>query len=563
MKAKLLGYTKAHTDNLPSEIIELVAYCARVSNPASQSSGLNSDKLISYLIKNKHWSPFEMINVLIELETTRDIGRQLLRHRSFSFQEFCVDEDTEIYFDLPKGVELGEKRLYKKKIKDIYKAWTKNDHSKSRIQDMYVRVFDESQNKIANAHIKEVFYTGKKPVFKITLANNKTITCTKDHKFLCESKFDSLENIIGLTLNGKTASMSKKASIACNGELAYQNKDWLSEAKERSIQNKTGVQGIPDEAGVSYHTIRKWLKILDLSFTKKEVARYIYPWNKGKFGYKRPPHSEETREKIRKSASDSNLWRGGVDRAERLKITDYIANMFLTKANFKCVKCGSSNKLELHHIIPVHEDITKAYDLDNIEVLCYECHRDTHKTLGSFSINKPGLRKIPAYSDVVSVEYIGEKDTYDLEIDHPSHNYVANGIITHNSQRYANINEMGFELREARLQDTKNRQNSIDIEDQTLHDQWSAKQQEIIDLAKKHYDWAIQAGIAKEQARVILPEGNTLSKIIINGSLRSYIHYLQLRTKNGTQKEHIALANAIAEAISEIFPIKDYINEPN
>jgi len=125
------------------------------------------------------------------------------------------------------------------------------------------------------------------------------------------------------------------------------------------------------------------------------------------------------------------------------------------------------------------------------------------------------------------------------------------------SQRYANPELMGdmFALREARLQDKKNRQNSITTDDKQLQAQWEAAQQDVIDLAKEAYDWAITNGIAKEQARAVLPEGNTISRLYVNGTIRSWIHYIELRSANGTQREHIAIALACAEAISQIFPI--------
>lgn len=125
------------------------------------------------------------------------------------------------------------------------------------------------------------------------------------------------------------------------------------------------------------------------------------------------------------------------------------------------------------------------------------------------------------------------------------------------SQRYANPSEMGtsFVLREARLQDPKNRQNSIDIEDEALQAVWNQYQQQAIEAAWDAYTWAIEAGIAKEQARVVLPEGNTVSRLYVNGTIRSWIHYTELRSANGTQKEHMALAVACAQAISKIFPL--------
>ena len=142
---------------------------------------------------------------------------------------------------------------------------------------------------------------------------------------------------------------------------------------------------------------------------------------------------------------------------------------------------------------------------------------------------------------------------------------IAHQIVRHRSfsfqefsQRYADPKEFGeqFVLREARLQDHKNRQNSIGIDTESdLHYEWESKQQKVIDLAKETYEWAIKAGIAKEQARVVLPEGNTKTRLYMNGTLRSWIHYIDLRSAHGTQKEHELVAKACARVISEIFPL--------
>ena len=139
---------------------------------------------------------------------------------------------------------------------------------------------------------------------------------------------------------------------------------------------------------------------------------------------------------------------------------------------------------------------------------------------------------------------------------------IARQILRHRSfsfqefsQRYADpTKDLGFDLREARLQDTKNRQNSIETEDSELKSEWIIKQMGVIAEAKQAYEWAIEKGIAKEQARAVLPEGNTQSRMYMNGSLRSWIHYCQLRMANGTQKEHMEVATECWEIIRDKFP---------
>ena len=122
------------------------------------------------------------------------------------------------------------------------------------------------------------------------------------------------------------------------------------------------------------------------------------------------------------------------------------------------------------------------------------------------------------------------------------------------SQRYA-IADLGSVVREARLQDKKNRQNSIETDDVELSTKWEDKQKALNNTAVETYQWAIEQGIAKEQARAVLPEGLTLSRLYMNGTLRSWIHYIQLRTQPDTQKEHREIALMCAKAISDIFPI--------
>ena len=140
---------------------------------------------------------------------------------------------------------------------------------------------------------------------------------------------------------------------------------------------------------------------------------------------------------------------------------------------------------------------------------------------------------------------------------------IARQILRHRSfsfqefsQRYANpVKDLEFVTREARLQDLKNRQNSIENGDKEISNMWIEKQEHLINEARETYNWAIENGIAKEQARAVLPEGNTVSRMYMNGTLRSWIHYIELRSGNGTQKEHMEIAVACAEVITKIFPM--------
>jgi thymidylate synthase (FAD) len=144
---------------------------------------------------------------------------------------------------------------------------------------------------------------------------------------------------------------------------------------------------------------------------------------------------------------------------------------------------------------------------------------------------------------------------------------IARQILRHRSfsfqefsQRYADpTQDLSFVLRDARLQDPKNRQNSIELEptlgNNLLDNEWRHRQLALIELAKETYEWAVGRGIAKEQARAVLPEGLTVSRLYMNGTLRSWVHYIELRSANGTQKEHQEIALACARVIAKVFPM--------
>ena len=146
---------------------------------------------------------------------------------------------------------------------------------------------------------------------------------------------------------------------------------------------------------------------------------------------------------------------------------------------------------------------------------------------------------------------------------------IARQILRHRSfsfqefsQRYADpTKDLKFVTREARLQDEKNRQNSVEVDDPKLQQEWDTLQQMVIEDARAAYQWAISKGIAKEQARSVLPEGLTMSRMYMNGTLRSWVHYIELRSANGTQKEHMEVAQACAVEIAKIFPLMESLDE--
>jgi len=205
------------------------------------------------------------------------------------------------------------------------------------------------------------------------------------------------------------------------------------------------------------------------------------------------------------------------------------------------------------------EDLTQE-DMTDVQDLVAFCARVSNP---SNQMNKETSEKLIKYLIKHAHWSPLEMVSACLEID--TTRDIAHQIVRHRSfsfqefsQRYANPEDMAntFMTREARLQDEKNRQNSIELSDESeLHYAWKEKQQEVINTARNAYDWAIENGIAKEQARVVLPEGCTKTRLYMNGTIRSWVHYIELRGANGTQKEHMEIAHACAKVISKIFPI--------
>ena len=202
--------------------------------------------------------------------------------------------------------------------------------------------------------------------------------------------------------------------------------------------------------------------------------------------------------------------------------------------------------------------------LENVQDLIAFCAKVSNP---SSQINKETSERLIKY--LIKHQHWSPLEMANATLEIETTRDIAHQIVRHRSfafqefsQRYANPEEMGdmFVHREARLQDNKNRQNSVDLDPEDkeairLSMMWASYQNQVIDQAKRAYEWAIENGIAKEQARVVLPEGLTKTRLYMNGTLRSWVHYIELRSANGTQKEHMEIAQACAVVIAKIFPL--------
>ena len=207
-----------------------------------------------------------------------------------------------------------------------------------------------------------------------------------------------------------------------------------------------------------------------------------------------------------------------------------------------------------------YTQVSESPALENVQELIAYCARVSNP---SNQINSETSEKLLKY--LIKHKHWSPFEMVSATVEVQCTRDIARQLLRHRSfsfqefsQRYANVDEFGdnmFEVCDARLQDPKNRQNSIEHDDIELRKEWVSQQQVVIEATKSAYEWAIENGIAKEQARKVLPEGLTMSRLYVNGTLRSWIHYIELRSDSGTQKEHRKLAIECAKAIATIFPM--------
>jgi len=661
MKVELISKTQGMGFYKNESIDNIIVGQARISSSRDINELFKEpDKLLRHCILNQHWSIFDLANLGFYVETSRAMGREILRHWTIHPTEFCITGESELTFITPKEtvykvsikdfyerMKFGSKPIVKKgnelnlesiehnrlystqelvkfgfnkstlrkraisgkipytRSKNIYnidcyyflgsdvKQLYNTDRTiifdlSNRLSKMKLKTFDLETKTFTTSIVKDVFFNGVKPVYKVILEDNSFIKCTKEHKFFNGEEFLPLENIISLELNNDlTVKNFKYNYVAKNGIPLYQNKDHLLQAKGESLICKLGVSYIAKKFGVSYHTIRKWLRIHKIQFTKKETSLMYGCWNKNKPGYKVKPRSLDSR--IKQSLNtptgkDHHSYRGGSrNLTERDLIQKYInskrALIYKRNGGIFCSRCKTETcKLELHHIEPVTRNPQRSYDIDNITPLCKSCHKDIHRELAKIPHDKiydlenydwSSIRPIECKSyspigfnkkkkfqnlnklngqtyslkKIIKVEFVGFEECYDLETINGNHNYVANNIIVHNSQRYSS--DIEVELIELREQSKSNRQSSTDI----ISDSFINNIAQLnVDTTINNYKKLLENNVAKETARFILPE-TTTTQIYLNGTIRSWITFLNARLHKTAQKE----IRLIAEQIRDIF----------
>jgi len=568
---------------------------------------------------------------------SRSVTHELVRHRAGA--AFCLAGDTLVYSDhFSKGGRDGTKKRSMAKLYEM----TKTPHGRSRLKLLRPRSLDEDTNTFARGRVKGVICSGVKPVFKVELEDGKTITCSKDHRFLTPDGWKPLYQITkGLEISPGDLAVHGhlNTEILVNGTVAYRDLNWL---EEQYIQNNFSLSEIAGVAGISKQTVKKWLRRYGIrkplgvrtrwtfanenklyadrewleehyvlkGLNQKFIARLAgvskhtirswvrkhglqkpagswsggrVPWNKGKRYKAGWHHTPEQRRRYsqQKSGEKNPQWRGGITKSAitiRRGVNELRPEL-LKRDLYRCRLCGArSRQLDLHHIIPVWARPDLVLDSDNIATVCRACHLKLNghemETTGLFTIvpdasdaakprpNHKGRLFIPRAVRIKSVTYAGEQMTYDLEMEGPNHNFVANGIVTHNSQisqRYVSGSVLRFVERPEYQEDDE-----LHLAFEERADRAAAEYEAMAELLLERQEGGASMLTAdyrtdarkkvQQTARSLLPN-ETEAPMVFTGNVRALRHIIEMRADAHAESEIRNLALRLFLCLRTVDPI--------
>jgi thymidylate synthase (FAD) len=519
-----------------------------------------------------HGSVLEHANYSLLLEgVSRSLTHELVRHRAgFAY---CLDGDTEVYSERHSGGRRNGPR--RRTIRQLWEM-TQTPHGRSRLPLVRLRCLDEATGTFTTGRVASVVRSGVKSVFRVELEDGKSITCTKEHRFLTPNGWKRLEEIVGglsVSPGGHAVAGSLDAELLVNGEQAYRDAGWL-----RTQYHELGLEqsAIAERAGVSVHTVRSWIRRHRLQKPAGSWTRGREPWNKGGRYTAGWRHSPETLALLseQKQGERNHAWRGGITpRGAQLRreITAQRDEIFV-RDDHRCRLCGvRGGALTPHHVLPVWARPDLASDPANVVTVHRECHLEINghelayvKALGRSLEEIPtgavprrgsGRLLVPRRRRIAQVVYVGERETYDIEMAGPNHNFVANGIVTHNSQlsqRYVDESEAAFVVPPAI------------IGDEALEGAWRAQIESaqstyvtLVEQLMRRYGWVAdkvhRRKMAREAARGVLPN-STETKIVVTGNARAWRTMLELRSSEGAELEIRRLAVAILRVLQREAP---------
>ena len=589
-----------------------VVQAARVSYGAGTKKIREDAGLINYLMRHRHTSPFEMCEIKLHVKLPIFVARQWIRHRTA-----CLAGDTELWFDLPNGRKDGGRARSSMTLERFHREWHEGSthpigkkkptyvedvDPQDRLSRRLLRHCDEKTGEIDDTRVVDVWESGVRPVFKVTLVNGYSVKMTKDHRCLTSDGWKTLEEATGvhIGIGGGATWREHSPQFAVNGVPAHWDREWLQARRAEGLQ----VQDIADRAGVSYHTIRRALRIFGLQFTAKEKAELSGFAQRGqRRTVVRHSFSADGLARMRaaRSGRASNSWKGGITDGRQLigAWTTGHAGKVHERNGYRCVICAREDRLNAHHVDPVWHNPDRSRDLTNLTTLCGRCHRDIHRMnlelafLGEMQgadvktfwlrhatsqprhpeKRRPPVRKlVRGWSAVDRIEYAGEEMTYDIEVIGPDHNFVANGFIVHNSvneysARYSILDREFYipEPEQLAMQATSNRQGRGDVIT-------GARAQQILDVLRQDADRMYrdyeqllnetasgqmlvpeEQGLARELARMNLSV-NFYTQWYWKTNLHNLLNFLSLRADAHAQYEIRVYAEALLKVLKDWVP---------
>ncbi len=592
---------------------------ARVSFARRKAEMDESDEgLIRFLMRDRHGSPFEHNAFRFHVRCPIFVAREWFRHRIG-----CLTGDAEVTF-----VNIDGEASARKTMEELHRMWTLGERdghaltadqrarvrqlhadgrsgrsiarelgvgrravasclagsdglrdARSRLRRMRVRVLNEESGEFGVGHIEDVIDKGVQPVYRVTLADGKTIDLTENHRVLTDEGWATMREALGLVDDGRSATMTREARLMVNGVAAHRDRAWLAARRAEGLS----VAEIADAAGCSYHTVRKWLAIHDLRYAPSERGRPA--WNKGRRGYRiRLRHSPAHLAAIRRARSGaaSNFWRGGTS-SERQSVaawTTLQAPKVHAQYDYTCQECGTrGGKLHAHHIVPVWLRRESARDIGNLISVCGPCHRGIHRTQEAelafaqrfadrvgfvADVDPPsraGFRLVAHPVRVVAVAYLGLRQTYDLSIEGPWHNFVANGMVVHNSfnefsMRYAKATDDFYvpDATDVRTQVGKPGAYRFEQVEPELAEETRTALEASYEAAYETYTRLVEAGVARELARSVLPMGS-YTQFYWTVNARALMNFVSLRNSEFAQLEIRRYAEAVERFFAERMPV--------
>lgn len=564
---------------LPEEVSERIAILFEETVKGKKKS---LSELLSMLAKHGHHTPFE--KSALHFQITGDIASHIhcLKHRiGVSINSECLTGDSVITFTGPNGHTAPSK---KKTIKELYDLWSEGrkhqktekdrEYVRERIKSRNLRVLDEKSGFFTTGHIKDIWEKGVQDVYLVSLENGKSLKVTDNHQIFTPEGFRTISQ-----------GLKKGDLVGCNGKV----RPWIDPSFFKGSENLTRKE-FATLTGVKYSTIKKWGYIHDITFKvdeNKDFKKGNVPWNLGKAGTYSLNISEEglkARAAAVKRGSESHFWRGGVT-SEGSKIgvwTRKVAREVHRKFNGICQYCEKRAKnAHAHHIIPVYADESKAYDFDNLVTVCQKCHVEIHKNpqnewdfalkvLGREPVltwddsdKKPrGRGKLSVdFSPIVSIVYVGKEMTYDIEVEgDKNNNFVANGIVVHNSARYKELKDKWYVPEDWSTSDrpaVTDEMFAIGIDSRysftwaDVLDKYSILGHKLYHQATEQLTPTLGRKRAKESARYFLPYSKQLDYDMMF-NFRSFAHFVKLRGDSHAQREIQKISHQMVDAVASL-----------